>query len=136
MKLIKLRQNRYQVLEDNYAFEGSWADTYTYMVHDLDMDSDDIQFAMAEMQSKGHDTAHFGVNYLFTHTSQSVAVKHVLTELRTILELRREFHKSAQECPDSPLTRDTFNRLMSMYMAQNVEAALEALESVDEKKSA
>lgn len=140
MKVIKHSDDVYRIYDDVSTsggrpiiklFEGSLTLVKLYLICELEISSEELSFALDTMERLGHDTAHFGVNCTFTHSSNSISAVHILAELRAIRDLRQEFSDCAAEFGDASETREAHARLISLYSALNVDAVIKMLDPDD-----
>ena len=68
MKLIKLNEGRYRVVDANFTFEGKWSDVFDVLHEDMAIGAEDIVAATDCMEKHEHKVAVFGVSYSFIAT--------------------------------------------------------------------
>jgi len=127
MKLIKLNNGNLRVESETSSFDGPSSLVTSHLVEHFGVDKEDLDFALLEMEASRHDVAHFGINYMFTHTSHSVWEKALLEECRAIQCLREEFECEYLRDPAGEMTRGLHQRLMSLYATFNVQRVLKVL---------
>jgi hypothetical protein len=128
MKLIKKEDGIWMVQADFETVEGSLHYVKDYLVESKEIEAEEVDAAVATMQMRGDDTAHFGIlRGIFTHTSQSQTTRLIVAELKAIRSMREEFHQAHRRDPDGADTRSAFDRLMNLYMSLNVDGILKAL---------
>lgn len=134
MKLIKMQDGVFKLVLDNGStIEGNQMFVTRYMWEELDISEDEIEFALSELNRTEMDTANFGLNGTFIHCTNSMVVKNVLSELKAIQSLRKEFAEVYRDNPNDLYVHDTGTRLLNLYIALNVDAAVQVLESTDNK---
>ena len=133
---MKLSNERYKVFDNVMTYEGKLAEVIMYLELELNVAIEEIEFALTTMSSQKHDTAHFGVNFAFTHSSNSNSVSHVVADLRAIRALRMEFKDACERFGDSIESRESHARLISLYSALNVDAVLQLVDPIGESKAA
>jgi hypothetical protein len=132
MKLINLYNGTYKLVLDNgTTIEADRVKVSRYMWVDLDIEADEIEFALAEIARLSMDTAHFGVNGTFTHCTNSKVVNNVLAELKAVQSLRRELVEVCAMDPNRVYTNDAGIRLLNLYIALNVDAIVDVIEGKD-----
>jgi len=127
MKLIKTGKDLFKFVSAVATVEGSEAQMRQHLMEDVGIESEELYFAVEQMWVHHHDTAHFGVNRLFTHTSNQATERMIVAELQAIRDLRREFVDAYKRSPSSPEMHAIGERLMSLYMSLNVEGVLQVL---------
>jgi hypothetical protein len=135
-KVMKTADDRFKVIDEMFTFEGDLDAVKGYLKDELQVDAEEISFALDTMRLQKHDTAHFGVNFTFTHSSDSRSVGHVVAELRAIRDLRKEFTYMCSKYGDAVETKEVHARLISLYAALNVDAILTLVDPVGESKAA
>lgn len=135
MKLLKLADNRMKVILAHETFEGSKEDVLRYLRMGLEVDDEEVCFALEELWLNSHDVAHFGVNLMFTHTSNLNVGRQVEVELKTLAMLREEYMQAYKNNPEGQELREIGNRLFSMYAALNVGGIMQLLNIKEDKKA-
>lgn len=130
MKLIKLKTGFWKLEMDNKSIEANPIRVRQYMTCDLCIPPAELDFAMAEMSLKHHDTAHFGLQGTFLHTSDSSAIKRVLIELAAIKSVREEF-LATSKADDALGLHAVGGRLLNLYAGLNVEGIMQILYDIN-----
>lgn len=137
MKLVKMLNGNFKlVLDSGSILEGDRALVARHMWEELEVGEDEIEFAIAELERTEMDTAHFGIQGTFIYCSNSTLVKNVLAELKAVQSLRQEFAEIYRGNPNDLYVHDTGTRLLNLYIALNVDAMVQVLESPDNKNVA
>lgn len=131
MKLVRMSKDRFQWIDSNVRFEGTLQQVRNYIVESVEVTQSEFEHALDDMYSRGNDTAHFGINRTFIYSSKSCDQQRLMMEFKAVLDLRAEFHREHKRDRDSDATKNAFNRLMSLYMSLNVDAALDVLRFMD-----
>jgi len=129
MKLVRLADKHFKIVMESYTIEGNWQTVKEHMLRDLDMDMDEIGFALECMTLKSHDTAHFGINRCFIYTSDSKAVDKVLAELKAIQSVKQELVTEFQRDKDGAGFKYAQSRLLNLALTLDLERAIELIES-------
>ncbi len=126
MKLLKLGNARYRVLDGNISVEGDRAQCVAYMTENGVLGRE-ILVGLEVMQAKGHNEAEFGVNGTFMYTLQSEPEPTLLEQLQMIQELRQQFHSEYIRSGKSDAANEQFHALYNAYVQLDVEALIKAL---------
>lgn len=126
MKLIRISQDTFRVIDDAVLFEGTLSETENYMIESRGVESHEFAKALECMLRAGHDSASFGIDRTFIISFDSSAANNYVLELKAIDHVRRELRSVP---PLSPEFNDAGDRLAYLYMALNVRGLLEILET-------
>lgn len=128
MKLVKQKNGRFMAITNGVQIDGSWDTVVTALVGSYGFDAEELNSARDVLHQNNHDTASFGVNGILITTRDAYDVSSVLAELNAIRDTREEFYSAHKNNPESQETKLTYDRLMSLYFALNVKAAINLIE--------
>jgi hypothetical protein len=132
MKVIKIGSHGFRVeMESGSQFEASWSTVESFLLDEMGVDREELEFAVDTARSMSHDTMHFGVNRMFTHSSSSTRVRNIVEELRAINSLRAELRAVLVENPHDMRALDIQDRIIRLYDTLNVRDLIEALGASD-----
>ncbi len=129
MKLIRTANQKFKVeLESGSVIEGAWGEIQAYMLFELEVDKEELDFALETARCASHDTMHFGVNRMFTHSSSATRVRNLVEELKAIQSLRAELRERLIDNPHDMEAIEVMDRLIALYDSLNVRGVIEALD--------
>jgi hypothetical protein len=144
MKLIKMENGNYQLIDGAVTIEGSWPTIEARMRFEYEIEDHEIERAKDDMQTRGNDIAEFSVRGMFLISYSTSARRNAVAELKAIRDLRMEFHvlfekdRARNEDPMEPsaATKEAANRLQNMYIVLNVDALLVLLDAQEDARLA
>lgn len=136
MKLIRLGNGVYRIVDQGKSIEAGYAKVTTLLRFEYEVDLEDLNAAIEEMSATGNDGAEFDEYGWFLRTFSVVKERNIKIELEAVKSLREEFDAEYKRGPESRATKDAYNRLMSLYMSLDVDGVLKVLDRYDEKKVA
>lgn len=124
MKLIKLNNGNYRIVDGAASIEGSWGQIRARMLYEFEIDPKQLSKAADDMRARDNDVAEFGIGGVFIFSYSTCLERKVRAELRAIASVRKEFFKLAKVSAGAPETKQAYDRLMFLYFAQDVEGNL------------